>query len=511
MNDSPAKRALIYTRVSRDDSGEGQSNQRQEESCRTFANLRGYEVVDVEADISTSAYSGKVRPAWSRVLERVRAEEVDIVLAWKVDRVTRTVRELVSIIDLFREHNVSVVTVDGDLDLSTPQGRAVATILGSVAQMEVERKGERQRAANAQRRAEGQPWKSGWASFGYDLDKNLIPEQAEMIRKAAADVLSGQSLKGIAREWRASGVTTPRSSQGADGWTHNGVKTILLNPVNAGINTYQGKEIGPGAWEPILPESTLRQLQALLGDPARRTGKAAGSGRRAENLLSGIAKCATCGHKVQAGSSNGKKVYKCSNPSGDHLTTEREAADTFVLNALTSSAGEIFDSSRVLPDVGETEAADHLVAEIEALDRRERLITERFTDGSISEETWSLALAAAGKQREDLQARLATSGGDTRTAAALAKARIDNFLALSLSDKRLALQAIVDIELHSRQRRRNRPISEQVSVWSRNPDRLSPLVAGNNPASLSVKQEILAERDAKVLAMLGDDYADDDA
>lgn len=501
------KRAIIYTRVSRDDSGEGKSNQRQEQDCRTFAALRGYDVVRVEADISTSAYSGKARPAWNRVLDAVRSGEVDIVLAWKVDRLTRTVRELVSIMDVCREHNVSVVTIDGDLDLSTPQGRAVATILGSISQMEVERKGERQRSANAQRRAEGQPWRSGWASFGYDLDKNIIPDQAALIRKAASDVLDGQSLKGVAREWRASGITTPRSSRGAAGWTHNGVKTILLNPVNAGINTYRGEEIGLGGWEAIISEATLRQLQALLGDPSRRTH--AGNGRRAENLLSGIATCSTCGHTVHAGTSNKRRVYKCSNPVGDHLSTDRAAADQFVLDSLTGGS-EVFTSHRVLPDVGETEAADDLVAEMAALDHRERLITDRFMEGLMEEGTWTRALAGIKQQREELQEKVAATDGDSRTAAALGRARVENFLALSLNDKRLALQAIVDIELHPRERRRNRPISEQVSIWSHNPDRLSPLVAGTYPASLSRQEELLTKRDAEVLASLGPDYRDED-
>ncbi len=58
------KRCVIYTRVSRDDTGEGRSNERQEEVCRKLADLRGWEVVSVEADISVSAYSGTHRPAW---------------------------------------------------------------------------------------------------------------------------------------------------------------------------------------------------------------------------------------------------------------------------------------------------------------------------------------------------------------------------------------------------------------------------------------------------------------
>lgn len=504
MNDLSGRRAVIYTRVSRDDSGEGRSNERQEQDCRDFARLRHYEVVRVESDVSVSAYSGKTRPAWNRVMDAIRAGEVDLVLAWKVDRLTRTVRELVSIVDLCREHDVSVVTIDGDLDLSTPQGRAVATILGSISQMEVERKGERQRSANAQRRAEGQPWRSGWASFGYDLNKVVIEEQAGMIRKAADDVLAGATLKGVAREWRASGVSTPRSSRGADGWTHNGVKTILLNPVNAGINTYRGEEIGRGDWEPIIPESTLRQVQALLSDPSRRTY--AGNGRRPENLLSGIATCATCGHTVHAGTSNGRKVYKCSNSEGDHLATDREQADQFVIDSLTR--GEVFASHRVLPDVGEVADADALVAEVASLDHREQAITDRFTLGLMEESVWKRALTLIKEQRDALTVRIATTSGDRRTVTLLARARVENFLSLPLHDKRRVLAAIAELQLHPRNRRRNLPISDQVSIWARNPDRLSPLVAGTHPASRQRQDEIVHEREQVKLAALPPGYSD---
>jgi site-specific DNA recombinase len=171
-NDRPT-RALIYTRISRDDSGEGAANERQEADCRTLAGLRGWSVVGVEADISVSAYSGKRRPGWERVLAKVRAREVDVVLAWHMDRITRTVRELVVIADLCRETGVAIATVQGgEIDLSNDTGRMVATIIGAVAEAEVERKGARQKAANAQRRAQGKHRPSGWRR---SLDAGVSP------------------------------------------------------------------------------------------------------------------------------------------------------------------------------------------------------------------------------------------------------------------------------------------------------------------------------------------------
>lgn len=119
-------RAVIYTRVSLDRTGQGASNERQEAKCRALAELRDWEVVAVEADISKSAYSGVERPAWKRVLKMIREDEVDIVIAWHIDRMTHSMTDLEELILLAEEHNVGVATATGDIDLTTDVGRMVA-------------------------------------------------------------------------------------------------------------------------------------------------------------------------------------------------------------------------------------------------------------------------------------------------------------------------------------------------------------------------------------------------
>src|SRR5690606_20357781 len=154
LDERPISRAVIYTRVSRDDSGEGQSNARQEEQCRKLADMRGWSVVAVEADVSISAYSGKHRPAWQRVLGMAERGEVDVIVAWRLDRVTRRVKELVDLTETARRTGVAVATTDGQLDLTTPTGKAVATILGAVAELEVEVKAQQIGRASCRGRGE---------------------------------------------------------------------------------------------------------------------------------------------------------------------------------------------------------------------------------------------------------------------------------------------------------------------------------------------------------------------
>ena len=165
-------------------------------------------------------------------------------------------------------------------------------------------------------------------------------------------------------------MSTPRSEKGAEGWTHNGVKSVMLNPKVAGYVTYRGEIVGDGAWQPILDRETFALLTAKLTDPSRRSN---GPGRKPANLLTGIAKCADCEEPVTGGTvsiqkqKNGKRekvgrkpVYKCPN---DHLNTARTEADTLVLNAFAMATKTMLPGLVLsIPSGGESA---ELVAEAE--------------------------------------------------------------------------------------------------------------------------------------------------
>jgi len=87
-------RAAIYCRISQDRAGAGLGVTRQQDDCRALCERRGWEVIEVYADNDVSAYSGKVRPAWQRLIGDVQAGNIDAVVGWHVDRLTRSPREL---------------------------------------------------------------------------------------------------------------------------------------------------------------------------------------------------------------------------------------------------------------------------------------------------------------------------------------------------------------------------------------------------------------------------------
>jgi site-specific DNA recombinase len=495
------KRAVIYTRISRDDSGEGKSNERQEEDCRAFARLRGWEVIDVQHDISISAYTGKARPGWARVMEMMSGREADVVIAWKLDRITRTVRELSDIIQLSRETGVSIATTDGDLDLSNETGKAVATILGAVAEMEVERKGARQKRANQQRRAEGKRWSSGWRSFGYELDGTIIPEEADLIRVAADDVLRGTPIREIARRWREAGIRTPRSAKGADGWTHRGVRSILLNPRNAGLNTYQGEVVGRGDWEPIFAEEVHVRLKAMLTDPSRRTN----AGRVATNLLSGIAVCATCQEPVTGGTVGRTKqvdgrrvttervpVYKCPN---DHLSTDRDAADALVTNVFALMVKFDVQSHQLMPINRQGHDAHALHREAERLEQDITGLAVSLAEGRITLAQMEVATAQMRDRLEEVQRLIAEELEGDIKAHLLKSENMHRFREMSTAEKREILSRTARISLHPKGRgKRNVPMKHQVEMdlvthWKTGEERIIPALRERPKGALEVNIE----------------------
>lgn len=125
-------RAFIYCRISEDHSGAGLGVARQQTDCERRAADKEFDVVDVFVDNDTSAHSGKPRPQYRRMLERL--PEVGYVLVWHTETLHRRPKELEEYTELAEEYEVPTNSVQvGPLDLSTPQGRLNARIHASIA------------------------------------------------------------------------------------------------------------------------------------------------------------------------------------------------------------------------------------------------------------------------------------------------------------------------------------------------------------------------------------------
>lgn len=197
---------MLYLRQSKDAGLTGLAVDRQRTGCRRLAGERGWTVVEEGIDNDTSASTGRNRPGYQRALQLAEAGDIEVIIAWHVDRLTRRVAELESLIELCEHTGVRVATVSGDLDLTTDAGRLVGRILGAVAGGEVERKSARQKLANQQRAETG--CAPARRAFGHNLDGNPHPAEAPVLRDVCAQVVAGLSINSATKWLSSYGHTT---------------------------------------------------------------------------------------------------------------------------------------------------------------------------------------------------------------------------------------------------------------------------------------------------------------
>lgn len=382
-------RAAVYTRISLDKTGEGAGVERQREDCTALVEGRGWYLAGTFEDNSISAAGKRSRPGFEALLSAVARRELDVVVAWAWDRLSRNRRDEVRLIEACKAHGVSVALVrgTGDLDMSSAVGRAVAEILATIGRMENEQRAERQRRALDQRAAKGLPW-GPTPAFGYGSDRvSIVEAEGTLIRAAYGAVLRGASCRSIATAWNAAGVSTRTGGQ----WSGSAVRRVLMNPrymgvraVSTGKHRHGFREVGPAAWPGLVDEDTWRGVQAVLAHPSRTTTAV----RVRVHLLSGLARCGHCGAPVRSYThARGWPAYSC--PTSRAIVRKASPCDdlvgAFVIARLSRpDARELLDDDD-RPDVGELRGkAAALRARIEAT-RDEFVAGDLMTPGQLRE------------------------------------------------------------------------------------------------------------------------------
>jgi len=265
----------LYVRISSDPLNLRAGVERQLADCETIAKNRGWAPTQVFEDNDRSAWSGK-RPAFEAMLEDIRCRRVVAVIAWDMDRLVRQPRDLERFLDTCADARLtSVLTAQGDIDLTSHDGQLHARILAAVAKKESDDKSRRVRRALTDKGERGL-WRGGSAPWGYAQDKGMltvVPEQADVVRRAAVTIIEGGSLRSIV-EWGVGPVTR-------QGW-----RSLLLSPTIAGI-THTGHR---AVWEPIIDDRIAANLKATLENPSRLTHK----GNALAHWVSGLLFCGSC-------------------------------------------------------------------------------------------------------------------------------------------------------------------------------------------------------------------------
>ena len=434
-------RTAIYTRISKDTEGTELGVQRQEQDCRREAERRDWDVVQVYTDNDVSATRSKVRPEYQRMIRDIESGHIQAVVVWAVDRLTRTPRELEDIIDLADKRGLTFANVGGTIDLSTPEGRAMARQMGTFARLEVENQAKRLRRKFQEKAEKAEP--HGYSPYGYTRENGRdvpVESEAEIVRECARRILARESLRSVCADLNAREVTAPKSEQ----WNTTILRQILIRPSNAGLRTHRGAVVGPSTTVPILDEGTHGQLVALLTDPTRRDNHA---GPTPKYLLSGLAFCGRCGGRMRrtvGRMDKGKRqpsAYQC--PECFPVRGGQDLVDTVVESVIVArltrpDAVELFA-------VGDSTAVDEAREEIAAIDAKLETVADQFADDTITAVQLKRITVGLRNRREKAVKRLDAAKPRNVLTDVAGPDAADRWAALPLGAKREGLELLLRV------------------------------------------------------------------
>ncbi len=286
-------RAALYVRVStvRQVRKADSSLETQRELLTAYAHQRGWSVVEVYEDAGLSA-KDLDRPNLQRLLRDLEAGRFDVVPTYKYDRISRSTRDLLELIERFARAGVDFVSTTQQLDTSTPQGKFMLTILVGMAQFEREMTADRTRDKMYHRAAAGK-WNGGTVPFGYMVDKAKAlvphPRDAVQVQRAFELYRSHRSTLQVAKLLQAE---FPKGRA----WTTGNLAGVLRNRVYTGKLVYAG-EIHEGQHEALVDAPTFEAVQEHLEQNRLNRGR---QGRATTHGLAvhRVARCA-CGEPMR--------------------------------------------------------------------------------------------------------------------------------------------------------------------------------------------------------------------
>jgi site-specific DNA recombinase len=319
----PLVRCAVYTRKSTEEGLEQEFNSldAQRESAEAFIRSQaneGWTCLSSRYDDGGFTGGNMERPGLQRLLADIASGQIDLVVCYKVDRLSRSLLDFARMMETFERHGVSFVSVTQQFNTATSMGRLVLNVLLSFAQFEREIIAERTRDKVAATRRKGK-WAGGTPLLGFDLDPRggrllVNDEEAARVRAIFALYLEYESLLPVVQELERRGwmgkrwQTRQGRMRGGRPFTKTSLYRLLTNVVYAGQVRYKD-EVHPGEQPALIDPDTFSRVQALL----RSHGPAIGapSPHRFSSLLKGLLRCVPCDCAMTpAHTTKGAKRYR---------------------------------------------------------------------------------------------------------------------------------------------------------------------------------------------------------
>jgi site-specific DNA recombinase len=272
----PRKRCAVYCRVSSDERLEQEFNSidAQKEAGQSYvASQRSEGWIPVVDDYDDPGFSGgnTERPGLKRLMADIERGLVDIVVVYKIDRLTRSLADFSKMVEVFERQGVSFVSVTQQFNTTTSMGRLMLNVLLSFAQFEREVTGERIRDKIAASKRKGL-WMGGVPTLGYDVANRLLvinETEADLVRRIFGEMLTIGSPTRIAQGLASEGITT-KAWTTQDGQVRSGTQMdrkylykLLRNRIYLGELSHKGSWF-PGAHAPIIDHGLWGQVHEVL-------------------------------------------------------------------------------------------------------------------------------------------------------------------------------------------------------------------------------------------------------
>jgi site-specific DNA recombinase len=393
-------RVCLYQRISTDEDHQPTSLKTQRERLERYCEaMEDWRIVAAYEDQASG--TTLERPGLQQALDLAREKRFDLLLVYRVDRLSRKVRQLAGLCEELDQLDIVLKSATEPFDTGSPAGRMMLQMLGVFAEFEHATIVDRVTAGLERRVREGK-WMSGRTPYGYVRDREtklLVPDpvKAPVVRRIFHLYAEGKlGTTAIARALDTEGAPPPRKQ----GWSPNALQLILANPAYRGLVRWNG-ETHPGLHDPLVDAETFEAAQEIL----RRRGEDASlrRGNPSDFLLSGLVRCHHCGRAYVGTSAHGRNgrytYYACSTrykygPStcnGDRLPKDRLEA------AVLTQLADLYRDGRVI-EKALADAAQHIEterprieeqlgatrAEIGRLEAKLERYFEAFEDGTLS-------------------------------------------------------------------------------------------------------------------------------
>jgi site-specific DNA recombinase len=455
MKQSPSnlpatRRCAIYTRKSTSVGLEMEFNSldAQREACEAYvARMPGWKVLPTRYDDGGFTGANLERPAFRRLVADCEAGLIDIVVVYKVDRLSRSLLDFSQVMDRLNRSGAAFVSVTQNFSTADAMGRLTLNMLMSFAEFEREMIGERTRDKIGASRRKGK-WTGGTVPMGYTVvAKKLKVDVAEagVVREVFALYEQHPSALRVARQLNATGMSTKRHVSAGGNvrpsrpWGKNDVLRVLRCALYAGLVS-SGGQLHPGEHEPIITRALFDRVQARLKRNARELGQYT---RNPDYLLVGLLRC-RCGAAMTSASSfaHGRRYryYRCAKRSaqGDEACPARQlpadAIESYVVDRIRQATAD----GNFAVEVAEK-------AQMQVAERRKALSAERAKLPTL--------IAKLTTEGEKLVESLSTVKGTAKT---MLEGKIERLgTELGLHETRLAevdrqLSALSQVEIESR-------------------------------------------------------------